>query len=84
MKLFEGRKLFPGKVIMGGMDDGSQILISGSPEELEREVHNILAENDYPGFILASDCTLPGNLPYERIRMMEKACETYRGGSYEL
>ena len=84
VKLFEGRKLFPGKVIMGGMDDGSQILISGSPEELEREVHNILAENDYPGFILASDCTLPGNLPYERIRMMEKACETYRGGSYEL
>ena len=78
VKLVDGRKLFPGKVVMGGMDDGSSILISGSQKELEREVHNILAENDYPGFILASDCTLPSDLPYEKIRIMAKACETYK------
>lgn len=58
---------------MGGMDDGSPILISGSQKELEREVHNILAENDYPGFILASDCTLPSDLPYEKIRINGKS-----------
>lgn len=77
VELIDGRKLFPGKVIMGGMDDGSRNLISGSQEELEQEVYDILRRNDYPGFILASDCTLPGDLPYERIRMMEKACESY-------
>lgn len=84
VELCDGRKLFPGKVILGGMDDASANLISGSREDLVREVHEILAKNDYPGFILASDCTLPGDLPYDRIRMMKEACESFRGGHYEV
>lgn len=78
VSLREGHLLFPDKVIMGGLDDCSPALLSGSFEELEKEVHGIIRENQGFRFILASDCTLPGDLPYERIAMVAKACETYQ------
>ncbi len=78
ISLAEGHKIFPEKIIMGGLDNGSPALLSGSFESLEKEVHKIIQENEGFRFILASDCTLPGDLPYDRIAMVTRACETYR------
>lgn len=77
VSLAEGHKLFPGKIIMGGLNNSSPALLSGSFEHLENEVHKIIRENEGFRFILASDCTLPGDLPYDRIAMITRACETY-------
>ncbi len=77
VSLVEGHQLFPGKVIMGGLDDCSPALLSGNFGKLEMEVHKIIRENQGFRFILASDCTLPGDLPYERIAMVAEACESY-------
>ncbi|WP_195276665.1 uroporphyrinogen decarboxylase family protein [Anaerotruncus rubiinfantis] len=76
--LAEGYDIFPGKVMMGGLDDRSPALLSGSYEEIEAEVHAILQSVDHRRFILASDCTLPADLPYDRVAMLERACESYQ------
>lgn len=78
ISLADGHHLFPDKVIMGGLDDRSPALLFGTYEELEQEVHQIIRANQEFRFILASDCTLPGNLDYGRIAMIEKACTTYK------
>lgn len=77
VSLREGRRLFPGKVILGGLNNHHGPLIDGSPAQLEQEVHRIIRENGREGLILGSDCTLPGDLPYDRIASVADACESY-------
>ena len=37
----EGRKLFPGKCVLGGFDNRKEgILYSGSKEEIEKDIHS--------------------------------------------
>ncbi len=68
LSLEEGRKLFRGRVILGGLDDRAGVLVDGTREEIEREVQQVIAGFGKEGFILGADCTLPPDLSYERIR----------------
>jgi uroporphyrinogen decarboxylase len=65
--LAEGRKIFPGKTILGGFDDRSGILVEGTKEEIEAEAGNILQKAGRKQFIFGADCTLPDDIELWRI-----------------
>ena len=65
--LKEGRNLFPNATIMGGLANRSGVLVDGTLEELEAEVRRVIADFGKRGFVLGADCTLPTEIPYERI-----------------
>jgi len=79
--LAEGMKIFPGKTVMGGLDDRSPALLEGTYEDIEKEIHSIIDTVGMKGFILASDCTLPSDLELRKIRLIADACESYRANS---
>ena len=66
--LEEGRKLFPNATIMGGLANRSGVLVDGTIEELQAAVRKLIADFGSTGFILGADCTLPTDIPVERIR----------------
>lgn len=77
LSLEEGRRLFPGKVILGGLDDRAGVLVEGSKEEIEAEVKQVIDGFGKKGFMLGADCTLPPDLAYERIRWAVEAAANY-------
>lgn len=66
--LEQGRALFPGKVLLGGLDDRSGVLVEGSPEEIAAAVRAVVEQNSSGPFILGADCTLPTGIDPARIR----------------
>ena len=66
--LEEGRKLFPNATIMGGLANRSGVMVDGTIEELQASVRRLIADFGSTGFILGADCTLPTDIPVERIR----------------
>ncbi len=75
--LAEGHRLFPDKVILGGLDNHQGPLINGTEEELNRAVGEVIDSAGTDRLILGSDCTLPGDLPYSRIAQVAWASERY-------
>lgn len=71
--LEEGRKLFPGKTIMGGLANRSGVMVEGTIEELKAEAKRVVQEFGKEGFILGADCTLPTEIAYDRIRAITEA-----------
>lgn len=71
--LEEGRKLFPGKTIMGGLQNRSGVMVDGTIEELKAEAKRVIREFGKEGFILGADCTLPTEIDYGRIRAITEA-----------
>ncbi|MDD3335531.1 MAG: uroporphyrinogen decarboxylase family protein [Eubacteriales bacterium] len=65
--LEDGRKLFPNAAIMGGLANRSGVLVDGTIPELEAAVRKVIHDFGEKGFILGADCTLPTEIPYERI-----------------
>lgn len=72
ISLSQGRSLFPDKVLLGGFNSHHGALIDGNRAAVEDEMRKIVAESGKQGFIFGSDCTLPGNLPYDRIAMVSE------------
>ncbi len=70
--LHQGWELF-GRPILGGMDDRSGAMVSGSHEDIAREVRRVKDEMAHIPFILGSDCTLPGDIDGARIRAAVRA-----------
>lgn len=66
--LEEGKKLFPEAAIMGGLANRSGVLVDGAPEELKQAVRALISSFGKKRFILGADCTLPTEIPYDRIR----------------
>lgn len=66
--LEEGKSLFPGKTVMGGLANHTGPLVEGTKEELEEAVKALVSSAGAAGFIVGADCTLPTTIPYERIR----------------
>lgn len=65
--LREGRKLFPGKTLLGGFDDRSGVLV-------EADKAGIVREAGRNRFILGADCTLPETIePWRIDTVTEKA-----------
>lgn len=69
----EARKLFPEKTLMGGLANRSGVMTDGSIEELKEAVKTLICEQGKERFILGADCTLPTEIPYERIRAVAEA-----------
>lgn len=67
--LEEGRQLFAGKAIMGGLKNHEGPLLDGNRQELYQAVKEAVETAGRTGFILGADCTLPTTIPYKRIRM---------------
>ena len=61
---------------MGGMERKG-VLATGTPEEIRQAAVEVLAEAP-AGFILAADCTVPGETPWENLRA---AVEAVHGSS---
>lgn len=54
----DGKTLFSGKTIMGGLMNRSGVLVDGNEEQIRKEVGKIVDEFGRKGFILGADCTL--------------------------
>lgn len=65
--LQQGRTLFPDATLMGGLQNRSGVLVDGSLSQLREEVRSVLDITGETGFILGADCTLPTEIPCERI-----------------
>ena len=73
LSMEEGQKLFPGKVLMGGLPNRSSVMTEGSKEQLVGEAQRLIRQFGPTHFILGADCTLPTELPYERVRWLAEA-----------
>lgn len=71
--LEEGRRLFPGKTLMGGLRNRSGVMVDGTVEELKQEAKRVVQEFGKEGFILGADCTLPTEIDYSRIKAVSDA-----------
>ena len=71
--LEDGRKLFPGTTIMGGLANRSGGMVEGTVEELKEAAKKVIRDYGKTGFILGADCTLPTEIPYDRIRAIAEA-----------
>jgi uroporphyrinogen decarboxylase len=65
--LAEGKDLFENCTIMGGLANRSGVLVDGTITELESAVRELIQGFGRQGFILGADCTLPTEIPSERI-----------------
>lgn len=75
--LEEGKRLFAGKTILGGLDDRDGVLVHGTSEQIRQRVFELIDEmKGYP-FILGADCTLPTDISYDNIRTAIKATREY-------
>lgn len=75
--LEEGSAMFPDKVILGGLDDQTGVLVDGTPEEIQSEVGGLLRQMEGRPYILGTDCTLPTDYSAERLRHAVQACSSY-------
>lgn len=71
--LENGRALFPTCAILGGLANRSGVLVEGSIEALQEAVRRMIQEFGSKKFLLGADCTLPSDIPYERIAAAVRA-----------
>lgn len=67
--LEKGAAIFPDKILCGGLDDRSGVIVNGTAAEIKQEVSAILSRMAAIPFILGADCTLPTEIDYRRIRL---------------
>lgn len=73
--LEEGKKLFQGITVMGGLANRSGVMVEGTIDELKAEAKKVIRNYGKTSFILGADCTLPTEIPYERIRAIAEAAK---------
>lgn len=56
--LEDGRKMFAGKTIMGGLPNRHGVLVDGPAEAVKEETRKVIGEFGRTHFILGADCTL--------------------------
>lgn len=65
--LEEGRSLFEGKTVWGGLSNKQGALIEGPLEAIDAQVMQVISAYGKKGLILGADCTLPTGLDHNRI-----------------
>lgn len=73
--LTAGKKLFK-RTILGGLDNRG-VIVHGSAEEIQQEVHKIIKDFGPKQLIIGADCTLPTDIDIENIRAVIEATKTY-------
>jgi uroporphyrinogen decarboxylase len=72
--LWEGKALFSGKAVIGGFaNPKGSLLDTGSREEVERFVKELLEKSGRRGVILGADCTVTPDLAPERLEWVRQA-----------
>lgn len=71
--LEDGKKLFPGKTIMGGLANRSGVLVDGTNEDIRKAVKDVIASFGRRGFILGADCTLATDQDLYKVRAAVEA-----------
>lgn len=72
ISLSEGRKLFPGTTVLGGLESRGGILSKGTEDEIEAEVKRLIEEQGKRRFMIGADCTLATDEDYDRIRLVSE------------
>lgn len=76
--LEEGRKLFDGKVVLGGFPNSQGSLIeTGSKGELEKFTEQILTGAGTIGTVIGADCTIPSHLNLERLEWIRQRAASF-------
>ncbi len=74
VSLTEGRSLFAGSILLGGMDNRKDHpLYRGTKEEVQAAVRAVLKEMKGVPFILGADCTVPADIDQQHIRWVMDA-----------
>lgn len=73
ISLEDGIRLFPGKTIMGGLENRGGILEKGSENEIHDEVIRVRKIMKGVPFILGADCTLSTDIDRKNIRIAAEA-----------
>lgn len=73
----EGKEYFGGKAVIGGFDNVKDgLLYSGTQEEIEKYVEELLQGAGKEGVIIGADCTVPSDIAIERLKWVrDKAAE---------
>lgn len=69
--LRDGRRIF-GRTVLGGVDQRGPI-VSGSRHEIAAEVRRAIREVGATGFMVGAGCTVPGDIPIERLAWAREA-----------
>lgn len=71
--LEEGRQLFAGKTIMGGLPNRHGVLVDGPAEAVKAETHRVIEAYGRTSFILGADCTLATEQDMELLKAAVEA-----------
>ena len=74
ISLAEGRKLFGGRTVLGGFENGKNgLLYTGSQAAIQDETKRLIAEAGKVALIIGADCTIPSDIEAERIQWVRQA-----------
>ena len=74
ISLAEGRKLFGGRTVLGGFENGKDgLLYTGSQAAIQDETKRLIAEAGKDALIIGADCTIPSDIKAERIQWVRQA-----------
>ena len=74
ISLAEGRKLFGGRTVLGGFENGKDgLLYTGSQAAIQDETKRLIAEAGKEALIIGADCTIPSDMKAERIQWVRQA-----------
>ncbi len=69
--LSDGRRILPGRTLLGGFDDRSGVLVDGTREDMEKMAESIVEEAGRERLIVGADCTLPDNVDLWRVKAVQ-------------
>ena len=77
LSLKDGKEYFGGKAVIGGFDNVKEgLLFSGSREDIEKHVEELLQGIGTTGVVIGADCTVPSDIDIERLKWVrDKATE---------
>ena len=78
--LEKGKALFKNCAVLGGLaHDRNSVVYKGTQEEIWKAVKKMIEENGKKKFLIGADCTMPGDISYEKLRMVAEAARDVSG-----
>ncbi len=74
----EGKEYFGGKAVIGGFDNVKEgLLYTGTKEEIEHYIEELLQGTGDEGVIIGADCTVPSDIAIERLKWVRDKAAKY-------
>lgn len=71
-----GGKDILGRTVLGGLDDRSGVMVTGTEPEISAAVTDIINDFGRESLIIGADCTLPTDIPLANIRAATQAAQS--------